>query len=345
MIEFARGDVIRADAQALVNTVNCVGVMGRGVALQFKKAFPENFDAYKVACDRHRVHPGQMLVFERHTLDQPRFIINFPTKRHWKGKSRIEDITAGLAALVNDVRRLRIESIALPPLGCGLGGLKWTEVRPLIQEAFAALPDVHVLVYEPSGAPSSDTIVKAQRAPKMTAGRAALVALMDRYLRAVMDPCVTLLEIHKLMYFMQEAGEGLRLRYAKGIYGPYADNLRHVLSQIDGHLISGYGDAEDKPDKQIELMTDAVDVASAFLSGRADTIGRLDRVAELIHGFETSFGLELLATVHWVAKREAATTPDEALAKVYAWNDRKRMFQKAHVTLAWNVMAQKGWLA
>jgi O-acetyl-ADP-ribose deacetylase (regulator of RNase III) len=153
MIEATRGDILLADAEALVNTVNCVGVMGRGIALQFRKAFPENFDVYGRACERHELHPGMMLVFDLGRLRNPRYVINFPTKRHWKGKSKIEDIELGLKALITEISRRGIRSIAVPPLGCGLGGLDWAGVRPLIIEAFRALPDVRVLLYEPAGAP------------------------------------------------------------------------------------------------------------------------------------------------------------------------------------------------
>ena len=153
MIEVTRGDILKADAEALVNTVNCVGVMGRGIAAQFKRAYPKNFNAYQQACMRHEVQPGRMLIVETGQLENPRWVINFPTKRHWRGNSRIEDIDAGLAALVADVRRLGIQSIAVPPLGCGLGGLDWAAVRPRIEQAFAALPGVTVLLFEPDGAP------------------------------------------------------------------------------------------------------------------------------------------------------------------------------------------------
>lgn len=155
MIELTHGDILRADAEALINTVNCVGVMGHGIALQFKRAFPANFASYALACKRDEVQPGRMLVVETGQLTNPRFLVNFPTKRHWKDKSRIEDIDAGLDALIAEVKRLRIRSIAVPPLGCGLGGLDWADVRPRIERAFAALPDVRVLVYEPSGPPQS----------------------------------------------------------------------------------------------------------------------------------------------------------------------------------------------
>ena len=345
MIELKAGDILKADAEALVNTVNCVGVMGRGIALQFRKAFPEKFRAYKAVCDRHDLQPGVMFVFDLGRMIEPRYVINFPTKRHWKGKSRLEDIESGLESLVAVVRERCIRSIAIPPLGCGLGGLVWEEVRSRIEDAFRHLPGVRVLLYEPKGAPPVEKMVKRRTGPKMTVGRAALLGLMRRYLAAVMDPFVSLLEIHKLMYFMQEAGEGLRLRYQKAIYGPYAENLRHVLSEIEGHFITGYGDAEDQPEKQIELDLESAERAEVFLQDHPETRKRFGRVADLVEGFETPFGMELLSTVHWVATREAATSVQEAIAKTYEWNDRKRMFEEDHVRAVWEVLDHKGWLS
>jgi O-acetyl-ADP-ribose deacetylase (regulator of RNase III) len=277
-------------------------------------------------------------------LHNPRYVINFPTKRHWKEKSKIEYIQLGLRSLVEEVDKRNIRSIAIPPLGCGLGGLDWQQVRPMIESAFAALPEVEVLLYEPVGAPVAKAMVKTQKAPTMTIGRAALLGLVRRYLAAVMDPFVTLLEIHKLMYFMQEAGEPLRLCYCKAPYGPYAKNLRHVLSHIEGHFISGFGDAHDDPEKQIELIPDAAEQAETFLRQNLQTSQRFNRVSDLIEGFETPFGMELLATVHWVGTREQATTLDEAISKTYAWNRRKQMFEKQHIQIAWNILHKKGWL-
>jgi O-acetyl-ADP-ribose deacetylase (regulator of RNase III) len=345
MIEFQRGDILHADAEALVNTVNCVGIMGRGIALQFRKEFPENYQAYKAACERRELQPGKMLIFNLNRLQFPRFLINFPTKRHWKNKSRIEDIQVGLNALVTEVQRLKIQSIAIPPLGCGLGGLNWQEVRPLIEQAFHALPAVRVLIYEPVGVPAAEVMAKEKKTPPMTVGRAALLGLMRRYLSAAMDPSVSLLEIHKLMYFMQAAGEPLRLKYNKGPYGPYAENLRHVLSAIEGHFISGYGDAEDNPGKQIELKLDAAEQAEVFLQGHPATQARFDQVAKLIDGFETPFGLELLSTVHWIRHQEQAADVADAIAKIYRWNDRKRMFKEQQIQLSWELLNHQGWLS
>ena len=345
MIESRRGDILSAEAEALVNTVNCVGVMGRGIALQFRKAFPENFRFYETACERKEVKPGSMLVFETGFLTLPRYIINFPTKRHWKGKSKLADIDAGLKALLAEVTERNIRSIAIPPLGCGLGGLNWADVRPRIVDAFAQAPNVSVLLFEPEGAPAPEAMAKATKNPEMTTGRAVLVELMSRYLTAVMDPFITLLEIHKLLYFMQEAGEGLRLRYEKAPYGPYSTNLRHLLSLVEGHFITGYGDAEDEPNKPIELLPGIAQAASTFIQEHPETQLRFERVAKLIHGFETPFGMELLATVHWVCTKEGARTADEAVERTYAWNERKRNFDKKQIALAYEILGSQNWIS
>jgi O-acetyl-ADP-ribose deacetylase (regulator of RNase III) len=160
MIEFAQGDILKADAEALVNTVNCVGIMGRGIALQFRKAFPENFKVYKAVCDAGQVKPGTIFVHDLNRISNPRFIINFPTKRHWKSNSRIEDIQLGLKDLITVVQKHKIRLIAIPPLGYGLGGLNWQEVRPLVTQAFQILPDVTVLLFEPTGAPKAAAMLK-----------------------------------------------------------------------------------------------------------------------------------------------------------------------------------------
>ena len=207
-----------------------------------------------------------MFVFETHQLTNPRYIINFPTKRHWRGNSRIEDVQAGLKDLVAEIRERRIRSIAVPPLGSGLGGLDWSDVRPRIEKAMRSFDDLEVVVFEPEGAPEPDRMVRSRQVPRMTPGKAALVRLMDRYLRGLLDPFVTLLEVHKLMYFMQVAGQPLKLRFAKAPYGPYAENLRHVLNEVEGHFISGYADGGDRPDRLLELVPGAVEDAEKLLS-------------------------------------------------------------------------------
>jgi O-acetyl-ADP-ribose deacetylase (regulator of RNase III) len=344
MIRFTTGDILASNAEALVNTVNCVGIMGRGIALQFKDAYPKNFKAYESACSRQEVQPGKMFVFENHLFNNPKYIINFPTKRHWKGKSRLEDIESGLADLVRVIRDRQIKSVAIPPLGSGLGGLDWRIVRPKIEEALKELEGVEVTVFEPRVAGDSAKANPSTNVPDMTPGRAALVALVSRYLSALMDPFVTLLEAQKLMYFMQEAGQELKLNYVKGPYGPYAENLRHVLKKIDGHFLAGYGDGGDNPEKKLELVPGAVTDAEAVLASDTKAQRHMAKVAELVEGFETPFGLELLATVHWVMVQEGAANLEQVEAKIYQWNDRKKRFSKHQIEIAVETLRSKSWL-
>ena len=334
--------------EALVNTVNCVGQMGKGIALQFKQAFPANYRQYEAACKLGEVSPGRMLVHDHGMLIQPRYIINFPTKRHWRGKSRIEDIDAGLITLVEEVRQRGIRSIAIPPLGCGLGGLDWNEVRPRIEAAFASLPEVEVHLYAPAGAPTAKEMPIRTERPRMTSARALFIKLMDTY--AALDYGRTLLEVQKLAYFLQAAGEPLRLRYEAGTYGPYAHNLNKVLEALEGHYIRGYGDSQ-RPDAEIELLPGSVEAAEIFLDQNSESRYRLARVAELIEGFETPYGMELLATVHWAGDnggREGAPPAryvHEAVDIVHAWNPRKqRIFKVQHVHKAWERLTTLGWL-
>jgi O-acetyl-ADP-ribose deacetylase (regulator of RNase III) len=181
MIKHVTGNLLEADAQALVNTVNTVGVMGKGIALQFRQAFPQNYEEYRKACAAGEVVPGHMFVYATGTLTNPRYIINFPTKRHWKGKTKIDDIRSGLDGLIETIKALEIKSIAVPPLGCGNGGLRWEQVRPMIESAFAGLPDLLVLLYAPDGAPQAEQMLTATQRPKMTASRGALLAALETY--------------------------------------------------------------------------------------------------------------------------------------------------------------------
>jgi len=342
MIEYKHGDILLEDAEAIINTVNCEGVMGRGIALQFKNSYPENFKAYAKACKNNEVQPGRMFVFETGQLTNPHYIINFPTKRHWRGNSRMEDIETGLKALVATIQQYNIGSIAIPPLGSGLGGLNWSSVKPCIAAALQPFSNVKVIIFEPIGAPAE--VAKNSKVPAMTPGRAALVELINRYLNGLLDPFVTLLELHKLMYFMQEAGEPLRLKYQKALYGPYAENLRHVLSAIEGHLVSGYADGGDQPDKKLQLLPGATEQAEIFLEQYTDTRDRLHKVSDLVDGFESPFGLELLSTVHWVVTQYDTQSIDDVIRHTYNWNKRKQQFTPRQITLAVEILSNKGWV-
>lgn len=348
MLELTQGNILEADVEAVVNTVNTVGHMGKGIALQFKKAYPENYESYRKACDRGEVQPGRMFIYDRQAFANPKYIINFPTKRHWKGKSRMEDIESGLEALVKDVQELGLKSVAVPPLGSGLGGLKWPDVRQRLEAAFAKLQDVRWVVYEPVGAPLAKEMRNRTKRPRMTKGRAAVLGLIKRYLVPGFDYPVSLLEVQKLIYFLKVSGEDFnRVEFVKHHYGPYADTLRHVLSAMEGHFIIGYGDGQNNPETPISLMDDAVVEAEQFLEDRPDTRKRFDYVADLIEGFETPYGLELLATVHWAATQinpDAAQNPESALKIVKHWNTRKAKLMKLeHINVAWAQLRQRGW--
>lgn len=343
MIEFKTGNLLEANAEALVNTVNTAGVMGKGIALQFRQAFPQNFAVYQKACKRNEVQPGEMLVVETGQLTNPRYIINFPTKRHWKGKARLEDIEAGLKDLVRVIGEENIRSIAIPPLGCGFGELNWDEVRPRIVSAIQPLEGVKAMIFETKGAPQAETMRVTTKRPEMTIGRAALISLIDRY--ALPGYQLTLLEIQKLAYFLQEAGEPLRLSFVRHQYGPYAEKLNNVLQHIEGHYIRGYGDRSQSA--AIHLIPGSTQEAEVFLSRYLETKERLARVAELIKGFESPYGMELLATTHWLAREDPTVKRDYSVAiqGFQAWNERKRArFRPEHIQIAWKRLHQQHWL-
>lgn len=337
MLEFSSGNLLTADVEALVNTVNCVGVMGKGIALQFKQAFPENTRIYEKACRNNELHPGIMLVVPTGNYVNPRYIINFPTKTHWKGKSKISYIKTGLDALVAEMGKLNIQSIAIPPLGCGNGGLSWQEVFPLIEESISKLPHVRALIFAPHRSPAAMEMPVTQKQVGMTRVRALLVKLIERYREPGYR--LTLLEVQKLAYFLQAAQVDMRLRFVKHLYGPYAENLNHALMRLEGQLIRGYGDRTSKA--EITLAPDAAKRADDFLHDDPEAIAKLNEVSQFIEGFESPYGLELLASLHWIAQNDIPLATDEevAIKKLHDWNSRKRkLFKPEHIRIAWNHM-------
>ena len=340
-IDYRTGDLLAADAEALVNTVNCKGVMGKGIALRFKKAFPDNFKRYSIACKREEVQPGRMFVTEP-PGGIPRYIINFPTKRHWRNRSRLSDVESGLTALANQIREREISSIAIPALGCGHGGLEWKKVRSLIEQKLGGLSDdVRIVVFEPAETPETRAMNRSIEAPKMTPGRAALVLLLDRYLSgqpgmASMLPETT---VHGLMYFLQVAGQPLQLDYSEENRGLYARDLRRVLRKMEGHWISERHGTKEEPGALFKLMPGAVKDAEGFLADRPDTRGRVSRAGALIDGFETPLGVELLARVHWAVHNERSTSVDDVSHRVQGRRFYRKQVEQAHRTLE-----NLGWL-
>lgn len=344
------GNLLRAEAEVLVNTVNCVGVMGKGIALQFDRTFPENSRFYKEACKANLLHAGEVLVWTRQLeLDAPLpvAVANFATKDHWRGKSKIQWIEKGLAELVRLTRQNGWKSLAIPPLGCGAGGLDWREVRPLIEAAFADLPAVKVLLYAPEGAPRPEEIPAPAQAPHMTVTAALYIRLLARY--SAVDLEFSHLEFQKLAYFLQEAGEPSRWVFEAKQYGPAADGPFQMLRRWDGHWTFGFGDGTGGPLQPMMLNSAIIEEAEIFLSHNAtpDSEARVAEVLALIEGMDTASGLELLASIHWIARHHPEAIEDKHIAANYfqSWNEHKRRdFSIDWVYIAWERLHQRNWM-
>lgn len=311
MIRFTTGNILDADTEALVNTVNTVGVMGKGIALMFSEAFPENRRAYVEACKRGEVRTGRMFVTENPArLDGgPRWIVNFPTKQHWRGRSRMEWIAEGLEDLRRVIRERGIRSIAVPPLGCGAGGLGWSLVRAAIVDALGDFDQVDVVVYEPT--PHYQNVTKRRGVQKLTPARAMVAELVRSY--SVLGIECSVLEIQKMAWFLERSieSEGLSnplgLDFSANRYGPYSDRLRHLLDALDGsYLHCERRLADARPADAIWFDDAKRDFVAAYLgSGDARPYQpALERTTALIDGFQSPLGLELLATVDWLIVRE-----------------------------------------
>ena len=305
MIRYTQGNLLDADVEALVNTVNTVGVMGKGIALMFKETFPENFERYAAACKAGEVKVGHVFVTERHELLGPRWIINFPTKKHWRHPSRMEWITEGLRDLHRVILEKGIKSIAIPPLGSGNGGLDWQTVRQQIQGALSDLEGVEIIVYEPTS--KYQNVAKKAGVKKLTPARALIAELVRRYW--VLGIECTLLEIQKLAWFLERSIEKmspdnpLDLRFEANKYGPYANRLDHLLNSLDGsYLHCDKRIADAGPLDIIWFDDDRKDHLQVYLKSDSvrPYVKALESTSKLIDGFESPLGMELLATVDWV---------------------------------------------
>lgn len=350
MLTFTQGNLLEANAEALVNTVNTVGVMGKGIALMFKEHFPENFRIYEKACKAHSFDVGQLLVTKRDQLTGPKWIVNFPTKKHWRQPSRMEWIESGLEELRRFILESEIVSIALPPLGSGNGGLDWEDVRPRVIEALGDLDHVHIIVYEPTR--EYQNVAKRKGVERLTAARALIAELVRRY--SILGIECSILEIHKLAYFLERRIEllghpsPLDLRFQADRYGPFAYRLSHLLDSLDGsylHCEKRLSDAS--PFDIIRFDDSKADIVVAYLTAPDAKPYRqsLYDTAELIDGFKSPLGMELLATIDWLVAREGATpTVDGIQAGLRTWPgggpeaaERKlRLFDRRMIGLALN---------
>lgn len=303
-MKFTSGNLLESGCDALVNTVNTVGVMGKGIALMFKDAFPDNFEDYRIACDQGLLEAGHIHVFDRGSLFEPRWIINFATKKHWRHPSKLEWIESGLYEVRKFIEQNSIRSIAIPPLGAGNGKLDWRIVRPIIERVLADLPNVEILVFEP--VERYQNVQKTNGAEKLTPPRAVISEAIRRY--SDIGNLCTMLEVQKLAWFIQRISLSIssynifQVEFKQDRYGPYAYKLNYLLDSIDGSYINCQKRVADsspldfvwfnyKKSEHVELYLKTE--AKQFLTV-------LEKVEDVIGGFESPLNLELLSTVDWL---------------------------------------------
>ena len=346
MINYTTGNLLTADVEALVNTVNTVGVMGKGIALMFKERFPKNMAEYALACKEGRVRTGEMFVSDTGELTGVKWIVNFPTKQHWRAKSKIEWIADGLKDLRLFIEQHNVKSIAIPPLGAGNGGLDWMDVKPLIEDALADLRDVEIWIYEPTS--KYQNVAKSTGVKKLTPARAMVAELIRRYWILGME--CSLLEIQKLSWFLQRVIEvnglknELKLNFEAKNYGPYASNLGHLLNALDGSYLRSDKRIPDCDPLDVIAFDDAQrEYVQAYLASEGKNyLPALEKASEIIDGFESPFGMELLSTVDWLLSTGSSEPSLESIKAGIAnwpagerWAKRKQtLFNDDSLTLA-----------
>lgn len=337
-MQFLTGNLLDAQAQALVNTVNTVGVMGKGIALQFKEAFPENYQRYAAACKNKEFNIGDLLVVKENTFQGEKVIVNFPTKTEWFMKSKYEYIERGLQKLAEVIEEYDIKSIAIPPLGCGNGGLKWEKVRPMIEKYLGHLKNVDIQVFEPNEAVKE--LLKKQDANKdvkLTIARAMLLYAMFYY--DSLGENTSLFVANKLAYFLQRLGETSlnKLKFRASHYGPYSVGVEHVMHALNGKYVKGLEQMSAKAFEPLELQYDKLDELKDYVRKEfsAEQRSRLSNLVKLIDGFESALSLEILATVDFIKKENPGIDRDGIVTKIYSWSDRKRkLFLPKYIDIA-----------
>lgn len=320
MIEYTIGNLFESDAEALVNTVNTVGVMGKGVALQFKKNFHNNYKAYVEACKNGDVQIGRMFVVRDHSLLGEKLIVNFPTKTDWRKPSEYEFVERGLDALVDTIRQYGIKSIAIPPLGAGNGGLHWDRVKKMIEEKLVAL-DVRIIVYEPSQQIKEQL---AKERVKLTDARALLLYVLFDLVRH--GEYVSEFSCEKVCYFLQRFGakKYFKLEYSPYYYGPYSGKVRHVLYALNGSYIMGYSDMDKKAFSPLNLIPDCWNEVSQYVESKSELKEIAERTMAFLRGFYSDFALELLSSIDFLLQSGQATDRQSVIDGLNSWNDRKR---------------------
>lgn len=336
MIKYTKGNLLDSNSEALVNTVNTVGVMGKGIALQFKNRFPNNYNIYRDACRTGSLRTGQVLVVQEGDLLNQRTIINFPTKAHWKNKSEYSYIETGLIALKSAIEKHQINSIAIPPLGCGNGGLDWGVVKIMIEEKLNDLP-IDICIYEPNN--DIKEILQKEDTGKarvrLTPAKAMLLYLLFAY--ESNGEQSSLFVVNKLAYFLQRKGEELRLKFEAHHYGPYAVQLNHMLLPLNGTFLKGMEQNEIKPFETIYLNYDRYDEVMHYIDQNLNATQkqRLNDVISFLNRFESPFALELLATVDYLMEEIRTSDPNTILKHISDWSNRKiSLFKPSQVQIA-----------
>lgn len=320
MIHYLTGDLFESQAEALVNTVNLLGVMGKGVALQFKTNFPQNFKLYKNACKEKEIAIGKLFVTRENSIFGERIIINFPTKTDWRRPSEYAYIEQGLDDLVRVINDNNISSIAIPPLGAGNGGLNWGNVKALIEQKLSNL-DTEIYVYEPAS-----HIVEKMRSErvKLTPGRALLLCLLYDLVRH--GEYVSEFSSEKVCYFLQRFGAKhfFNLHYEPKYYGPYSGKVKYVLNAMNGSYIMGYSDMNKKPFESLTLVSDAIDEIEAYINEDQILKAIADNTKAFLNGFYSDFGLELLSSVDYIMSSYGRDISiDDISIHLSQWSSRK----------------------
>ncbi|MBP9209045.1 MAG: macro domain-containing protein [Saprospiraceae bacterium] len=323
MIHYKTGNLLDSEATALVNTVNTVGVMGKGIALQFKNMFPNNFKLYAEACKNKEVKVGKLLVTEEEALlAGKKIIINFPTKTNWRLPSEYQYIESGLVELVKVIKEKNIKSIAIPPLGSGNGGLDWNRVKQILEKHLSGL-DCEIFIYEPTAA--IQEALKKERV-KLTPARAMLLSVLYELVRN--GEFVSEFSSEKIAYFLQRFGakETFKLEFQPNFYGPYSGKVKHVLYYLNGSYIMGYSSKDKKPFEELGLIPDAEMEVSEFLDKpeNADYKTTVEKTKSFLTGFYSPFGLELLSTIDFIVSEKKAATQEAITKELENWSDRKK---------------------
>ncbi len=343
-MNYITGNLLEADTQALVNTVNTVGVMGKGIALQFKERFPMNFKIYADACKKGEIQVGKMLVVRVNTLIGEKIIINFPTKTEWFKKSQYSYIEDGMKDLARVISAYKITSIAIPPLGCGNGGLKWDKVKSIMEKYLSPLSNISIKVYEPNEAVKE--ILQKEEVRKevgLTAARAMLLSALFRYEK--LGEVASVFAANKLAYFLQKSGEPLRLQFVPYRYGPYAQAVEKVLYALNGKYLKGMEQMNARAFEPLQLNYERFNEIETFVKTNlsSEQKQRLDNLFKVIQGFETTLSLEILSSTHFLLSENPKATEDELFEKIQDWNERKKnLIAKEYINIAVNHLNNYG---